>query len=518
MGIIPKKVVQAFIDKPRKDYRTYKKLTREALERMKNALEVDPPIWYKLTHLQRVCFIIGATTKRFAFLNDMGTGKTLLAIALVRFFRRLGIVRQVLILVPNRINKTEWVEQLQFHSPTSSYLVLQESSIEKWRLLRESKALFVIETYAGLMRMVCDKVEVQKKGQKKGKLVPNKKLLKELSERFQGLILDESVVAKNHTKLPYRICRALAKTVKTMFILTGTPFNRDPSELWAQMYLVDFGETLGETLGLFRAAFFKEKPNFFGGMDYTFDKKMEPILNRILANRSISYPANEADLPRVFPIPLYVSLPGDAQAYYDRIKADLIASRGNFQETKNAFLRMRQISSGFIGYDDDETGERAKFIFPDNPKLDLLLSKLQEVKPGEKSIVFFDFTYSGESIADELSKLKMNPLLLYGKTKHQDKVRDSFKYKANHNILLLQGLFGQGLNIQVARYGMFYESPVSAIMRKQCERRVERQHSQYDTVFMLDFLMRGTVDEQIRAFHKQGGDLMQALLRQEVTL
>lgn len=513
MGIIALKSRNEFLDRPRRDYREYKLLTDEQLEQRMLKLPVKPPIYYKLTHLQKVCFIIGAETQRFCFFNSTGTGKSLLAIALMRYFRRLGILKHCLILIPNKINKTEWFYELQKHSMKSSSLVLQGSSADKWEALEESNALFVFETYAGLTRMVCDKEERKKKGQKVNKLIPNPKKLAALAKHFGGLVCDESVNVGHHTSLPFRICRKLSKTAPAVFTMTGTPFNRDPTLLWAQMFLVDSGYTLGETLGLFRAIFCKETKNFFSGApEFKFNKKQQDLLNDFIANASISYPADEGSLPKCVEIQKMIELPSDANQYYQRMREQLIAARGNFQETKNAFIRMRQISSGFMGYEDDETGERAKFEFPHNPKLDSLMAMLSDMDPSEKSIVFVDFNYSGERILKECKQAKIDAVLLYGKTKDPAATRDAFVKDPKKRVLILQNKLGVGLNVQVGRYGIFFESPVSAIDRKQCVGRFVRQHSLFKTVFQYDLLMKDTVDEQVLKFHKEGGDLFERII------
>lgn len=303
-----------------------------------------------------------------------------------------------------------------------------------------------------------------------------------------------------------------------VFTMTGTPFNRDPSLLWAQMFLVDGGETLGETLGLFRSVFCSENTNYWTGQpEYKFDKAKEGMLNDFIANRSISYPADEGSLPACTPIHKHVSISDDALGYFDKFKQELLAAKGNVIETRNAFLKLRQISSGFVGYEDDD-GARAKFEFPDNPKLDQLLSIIGTVQPDHKVIVFFDFTYSGERILRELNAAKIGAVILHGKTKDPEQSKRSFVDNPKTRVLLLQNAMGEGLNVQVAKYGIFYESPVSAIKRKQCQRRVERQHSLHKSVFIYDLIMRDTMDERILEFHAEGGDLFEAIIRGETSV
>jgi len=57
--------------------------------------------------------------------------------------------------------------------------------------------------------------------------------------------------------------------------MAGIPVGRDPQVLWAQFNYCDHGETLGETLGIFRAAFFRAETNYWSGFpNYIFEKSL----------------------------------------------------------------------------------------------------------------------------------------------------------------------------------------------------------------------------------------------------
>ena len=96
MGIIPLREREAFINRKRYDYRQYKNLTDKEIEERMLALPVKPPIFYRLTRPQKVAFIIGAETHKFCLFLDTGVGKTIITIALMRYFRRLGIIKRAL--------------------------------------------------------------------------------------------------------------------------------------------------------------------------------------------------------------------------------------------------------------------------------------------------------------------------------------------------------------------------------------------------------------------------------------
>jgi hypothetical protein len=66
--------------------------------------------------------------------------------------------------------------------------------------------------------------------------------------------------------------------------------------------------------------------------------------------------------------------------------------------------------------------------------------------------------------------------------------------------------------LQIAKYGIYYESPVGAIMRKQTEKRLDRQYSIHDRIMLIDLIVRGTVDQSILDFHAEGRSLWKAIL------
>lgn len=519
--MIPRSSIREFLERPRADYSRWIRMSQQEIRRKLRALPGRPPIWKKLRLEQKICLLAGVKTGRFAFFLDTGIGKTLLSVALIRYFKRYGLGRRYLVLVPNRANVTEWELEILKHSPNTPYCLLKGSNACKLKLLFEEDATIYVTTYAGFARMMAKFGPAPKRRKnKKPMLRKDPKLVKAVAARIDGMFLDESVRVQNHRSLSFKVCRALAPKMKQFFILCATPFNRDPSPLWAQMMLVDGGETFGKTIGLFRAAFFKEKENYFSGFkDWVFDRKREKEVVSLLANRSIRVKADESSLPTVIRIRKEINLGASARELYKAAKARLQESRGSIQEIKNYFILMRQISSGFVGYEDDEFGIRAQTELEPNRKLEMLVSMVEEIAPQHKIVVFCDYTFSGSMICRELEALKIGHGRIYGGTKDPSVIRKRFDSDPKMRVLVLQNSCGGfGLNLQVAKWAIFFESPVSAMMRQQTERRVERQGSKHKKVFIADLVVDGTFDDRILEFHRQGKDLMDALIRGKVKL
>jgi hypothetical protein len=518
MGVIASRAIKAFIARSRKDYRPWKKYSAERLLALRDKLPIRPPVWNVLRLHQKACLLIGIREKYFGFFLDTGMGKTYLTLALVRYFKKLEAPRRqrFLVLVPNKINKTEWSRQVKKHAKGKLKIIkLVGSSEQKWeKLLAHPDADIVVETYAGLMHMVSKMVKNTRRTGGKRRMKWNESLVRKMADQFDGLVLDESIKVMNKESLFSRITYQLRRRgMEYCFELNGTPFGRDPLPIWGQLYQLDLGKTLGETLGLFRAVFYKESDGVWA-KEYKFDKSKRRMLHDFIASRTISYEADEADLPKVVPIIKRISLPTDASTYAMNAKAQIIASKGNYIESKNAFMRMRQISSGWLGYKDDETGDRASINFDPNHKLDFLLSYLDTINPKYKWIVFHEFNYTGALISAALKKEKIKHAWIYGKTK--DSESELKRYLSDPSVpgLLLSNSAGAyGLNLQIAKYGIYFEAPVSPIIRYQTRKRFERQESPHKTVFRVDLVVAGTYDESILKFHADGKDLFDAIIR-----
>jgi superfamily II DNA or RNA helicase len=503
--MIPKRYVRRFLERRLRDYRRLKGMTEARLAVACQRLPQTPRKWSKLTRDQKICVLICALRPRFAIWSDPGAGKTLIAMVVAEYHRRRGSLRQVLVLVPRRANKEEWALQVEEHYPQIGCTVLRGSSEEKWRRLIESESLLVVETYAGLTRLLCEEY--------RGKLRPDWSLVEKLAVRFAGYVFDESSMlgggaGVTKQSLIFQLINRMSRKAVMVLAMSGTPFGRDPSLIWAQMYLVDHGETLGKSLGLFKAAFFGEK-DYYGKQEFL--KTHRKDLHRLLANNSIRFKVSESELPKRKDLKRHVSIPIEQQEWLERFY-DIIEHDPDKRKKESAFLRIRQLSSGFVGFIDDENGERAQITFAENPKLEALCDLALSIPHEYQFLVFHEWIWSGEQIAKEFSRIGISHLLLRGNTANPEKVLRSFK-SGDKQALIINAHSGDfGLNLQAARYAIYFESPVSVITREQTEKRVIRRYSKNSWAAIVDLIMRGTMDERVLRFHEEGGDLLAAIL------
>lgn len=317
---------------------------------------------------------------------------------------------------------------------------------------------------------------------------------------------------KGYNSTTFQLCNQISQHADYVYGLTGTPFGKDLQDLWAEFYVIDFGETLGPNISFFREVFFTKKYPFWGGVKFDFKKKYKRPLQRMIKNRSIHYAVTEfADMPEKQYIQRRVNMHDTAKAHVEKAKRDLqqAALDKDYEVAGNAFMQLRQLSSGFITFKDDE--DRIKIKLDHNPKLDLLCELIDEMPPECKMVVFHDYIHTNHLISERLTKLKIPHARIWGGQKDPIGQLKKFREDSNCRFLIINSKSGSSaLNLQFANFVVFFEVP-SVIDRNQAEARCYRP-GQSRTVFIYDLFVNGTIDEEHYTSIKEGGDFLSEFL------
>ena len=198
-------------------------------------------------------------------------------------------------------------------------------------------------------------------------------------------------------------------------------------------------------------------------------------------------------------------------AYYDALVKELREARGNFTLVENAYHRMRQLTSGYLSFKDPEKAGH-EVVFKDNPKVAALLELVNELPTERKLLIVTHYVKTGELLSAALKTAKVKNLRLYGGTKDKQGTIDKFKKDPSIRALVLNAAAGGvGLNLQVANYVIFFESPSDPSMRTQVIKRTQRD-GQLRRVFVWDILVKGSIDMRIYKSVRQGIDLFKEII------
>jgi len=464
---------------------------------------------------QKVALYLGLKFPAFEFICDPGTGKSKVGIDLVQ-----SRDERALVLVPFSTNVGAWLDEVAIHSDLRAVGLDYSSRAKRLAGFFEGDAAVTVITYAGFLALVCDRDQNPDPKARKRGLQFNPKLIREVGRRFGVVILDECSEIRSHDTLSFRVLRALRKYVSRFYLLSGTPFDRDPQQLWPQFYLMDRGEALGESLGLMREAFFTAKDQYWGGTKYTLKAKRADELARRVRHRSIRYEQRECfDLPEHVGgllgeryIVRKVEWRPSTWAYYEKLLEQLKAARENPELKENSWIRMRQVASGYLPVDEDD-GTQTIIRFEENPKLDALVALLSELDLDRKTIVFNWYRLSGDLVAERLKKEGVPFLRVYSKTPHKSAVIERFRDDPEPRVLLGSRSICFGVNVQsVASRIVVYESPTSTIDRAQLEKRISRL-GQTERTFVWDLVTENSIEPRILRSLREGQDLFDQLMK-----
>lgn len=511
--MLPQRVVDEFLARELRDSNRAKQFVEEALDQKIAELPNTQNLFHTVPRIhQKVSFLLGAKYPMYELFLDPGLGKTKCFLDLTNFWMRQERVKRSLVLVPNSSNIYSWKNQVKLHTPNLSIVGIDGSGTEERLEQLHSGADVVVSTYMGWLALVCGGKDPDKDGNiPKGWKIDEKKA-RVLSSQFQLLGLDEITQCANHVTLMHRSIRRLLPFCPQRYGLTGTPFGKNVELLWGVFKLIDDGETLGDTLALFRSAFFKEKRDYFSGFPiYEFDKAKEETLHRVIRHRSIRYREEEClDLPQIVENQVKVSFSAETWAYYDSLIEKLKGEHGDYRAVENVYHQMCMLRSGFLGVMDPE-GDRSEIIFKENPLLDALMDRVDEIPLDRKLVIFHYYNVTGQLITDRLKAKKLKHVWLWSKTKDKQGIQKKFDEDDNCRIMVSSTAGAFGNNWQVANYVEFFETPTCPKLRKQMWKRCHRDGQQHK-VFITDYVVRRSLDAKRLKSIVEGTDLMDSVM------
>jgi len=439
-------------------------------------------------------------------------GKTAMCLYWAEHLKRSGLWRtgKGLIICHAPLGLPVWERETAMHSTLKLRRVhLDPQELEQ--ALRSDCDLIVVP-WSGLQEMFSSKARTRKGAVKRQ---PDMAALARLAPQFSLCVIDEVHMAMHHESLRFRIASRLLQSCKFRLGLTGTPFGRDPYALWAQAFLVDFGRALGPNFYFFQKAFGASKYNpFKKSKEYHFRPDLMPTLKHKLTPLALVYERHEARQLAVQSNIVRLRMYGDQlEAYRSAIGKLVKLKTGDVVEIGATFHRLRQISSGYLPYMGLDDELRVQH-FESNPKLAWLREFMATVRNELPMLIFHEYIQTGRLISEALAEMGIPHGWLYGGTADATQMVKDFQ-EGKLTCLVANAVKG-GISISLpqADYVLFYESPVSGIMRKQAESRpMARDASRH---LDIEDLICSSTELQILHFLRQGRSLMAALNRRDV--
>jgi len=413
-----------------------------------------------------------------AVFHEQGLGKTKIAIDVMLHWFSTGAVDTVL-LVTKKTLVENWKRELATHSHISPKILGSNRQLNFYAL--NAPARVVLTHFEGV----------------KGELGRLKLFCK---TRRVAAILDESARIKNPDTDVTQAFFELAPQFVRRVILTGTPVANRPYDIWAQIYFLDSGASLGKSFEEFKSKLdLSNDLNKDLELQADFESNLSGIFEKI---QSFSVRETKDSGCIELPAKVFQNVPVDWEqnqlALYKAIRDDtraIVLRDGTHVEDESEailkrLLRLVQVASNPALVDDGYKDAPGKW-----PVLVALLDKIREA--GEKAIVWTNFTENAEWLKSSLND--RGAVTLHGKLPIEQRNRsiDRFLKDPECQILVATpGAAKEGLTLTVANNVIFWDRSFSLDDYLQAQDRIHRV-SQTRTCYVYNLIMASSVDEWV---------------------
>ena len=208
-------------------------------------------------------------------------------------------------------------------------------------------------------------------------------------KRIKTIICDESVIAKRVGGARRGVLRRISRKTPYIWLMTGTPAERDHMDLYGQIELLDEGKRLGSSFGEFQRRYFKPVA-WAPGNVVTKWQILPGAADEI--NQKIKDIAISSDPPPLPPLTRstrWVTMPSQTRQVYDELREDSLAvlPNGDVVASSGAGAtasKLLQLSCGHVL--DTETQQ---VTWLDQAKFDEIDRIRQEVAPTSIWIFYY---------------------------------------------------------------------------------------------------------------------------------
>lgn len=451
-----------------------------------------PPYDHQLTALEK-----GWKAREFAYLMEMGTGKTKVTIDNASILYDAGKIETVVVIAPKGVyrnwSEKELPEHLPLHLRPGRIVTWSSSLTQKKRA--EINTLFEPHTELSWFVVNIDAVNT-----KEGHLV----LEKLLTSRECMMVIDESTIIKSPTAKRTKATVKLGKKARYRRILTGSPVTKSPLDLYCQADFLNPSLLGFSSYYSFRRRYAVLQRRDFGGraFDQVVAYQNTEELQELLKTFSYRVTKDEClDLPaKIYMAPRPVELSKEQKKAYEEMRRLSMAFFDDEDNEATAsavitqLLRLHQIVCGHLTLDDGTIKE-----FPNN-RIPELASVLEEVEG--KAIIWANYRLDIKRISEFLEKTygKDSFVTYFGDTADADRQEAVRQFQdPNSPVKYFLGntqTGGYGITLTAATTVIYFSNNYDLEKRLQSEDRAHRI-GQHHPVTYVDLVCKGTVDEKI---------------------
>ena len=432
----------------------------------------------------------GWAREAFAYLWEMGLGKSCVTCANIGRLWTADAIDAVLIIAPNGVHEQWAEEQLPEHLSKNIKVDVQVWGRKGFKIARKPGKLHI-------MTINIEAIRSERGSRAVGEFLN--------THHNIYCTVDESHRIKTFGVQQTKAAIAIGKRCKFRRILTGTPLAKSVEDFFSQFYFLD-----PAIIGLQYLTAFRNRYCIMGGFEgrqvvghknlEDFYRKIEPHSSRLTKDEVLSLP------PKHYVVHEYAM--GDRTTkHYKELKRDFITmlASGEIATVTNAasgLVRLQQIVCGYLPTE-DAVEEISK------ERIDVLLDVVEQ-RSGP-IVIWSRFREDVRRVSEALAKKygAKQVVTYFGGTKKSERSDNVKAFLSGKSRFFVGNAAagGTGLNLQgKCETTIYYSNDFSALSRWQSEDRVHRIGMGKSMTY-IDIVARGTMDRLILANLRRKKDL-----------
>lgn len=410
-----------------------------------------------------------------ALFLQMGLGKSVITLTAIQELIDTIEVSKVLVVAPKKVAESTWVQEAASweHLRDLRVISVHGSKERRQRLLNTPGDIYVVgrDIIASTLEYCASK-----------------------GICFDMLVIDEMTSFKNSAAKRFRALRKMRPMFDRVVGLTGTPTPNGLKDLWAQMYLVDMGKSLGRSKTRYIETFFNpvkqnniiiKCPPKHGAV-----KEIAALISRrTLTMKSSDY----LDMPEIIYKDVRVALSESDSKTYRSLEYDGLLSLGKEEDDKIIAANAAALSNKLCQFANGAVynEEHLAVEFHDE-KLDALSELLEEAhESGEHVLVFYQYKHDVARIIRANANTGLRMAVYNGNTELRE------WNAGNIDVLLTHpASTAYGLNMQHGgRIIIWFGTGWNAEYYEQGNARLHRQ-GQKMSVVVYNLIVENTMDEK----------------------
>lgn len=305
------------------------------------------------------------------------------------------------------------------------------------------------------------------------------------------LVVDESLLVKNHIALRTQNITRIAEQCEYRFILNGTPISRNEADLFSQFYILDWRILGYKSYWSFAANHleYDDKGRIINTLNIdNLISKIAPYTYQIKKDDCIVLPdKKQYQQPFTIDYNQYVE--------YCNVADILMMELDEFKPSTvyRLFSGLQAVLSGKTLVFNDKKHYETREMFED-PKKNPRISTLLEILDSEKTIIFCKYNSEISQLCEILGD---SAVRFDGQIQLKQRIKNLEHFKNEKKYLIAnRKCAGYSLNLQFCHNIIYMSNDWDLGTRLQSEDRVHR-YGQNNEVSITDIYASGTLDERI---------------------